>query len=306
MKKLLFLTCTLGIFGNSIAMDSYRQQALNALEGNLQNSDWGAIIREVALGNLSSGDICKYETSEIRERLRTGKETVPIRKNQTFFQSLLLEIANYHYTDRAFDSAERVRAFLEGLIIRGYVDPNPELLNDQNPDGSKLFGDSSWYGLPTRQDARLEHKNMLKSIEENRARVHGAISGNNMSALADDIIKHNVDEQYLTQLSATQKQELAKHLDEKTKKMRVNERDPRLRLMVDNLIGPEPGEPKPIKTSFALGNGKYFIGVALLAVAGLLAYKYWCTPSQAEDDESETEEDGEHQENNANPENLKA
>jgi hypothetical protein len=298
MKRLLIVFSCIAIFGATRGMDSYRQEALGNLEDNIKNSYWGLIIREVAMGTLTSGDICKYETPEIRANLRTGKETAPIRKNQTLFQSLLLEIANYHFNDGAYDAAARVRAFLEGLIIRGYVDSNPELLNDQNSDGSKLFGDSSWYGLPTRQDARFEHKNILKSIEENKTRVQEAISSNSMSVLAGDIIKHNVDEQYLTQLSATQKQELSKFLDENLRKKGAVEKDSRLRIMIDNLIGQAPGKPSPTKTSFTFGNGKYMMGAALLVVVGLLAYKHY-TSSESEDDEAETEEDIEQQKDTA-------
>jgi len=298
MKKLLVIFSMVAIFGATHAMDPYRQEALSNLGNSINNSAWGFIIERVAIGILFSSDICKYETPEIRENLRTGKEIVKIRRNQTFFQSLLLELANYHYEDRNYPSSVRVRAFLQGLIIRGYIDSNPELLNDTNPDGSTLFGDSTWYGVRTRNNARLEHSKMLESIKENGARVQQAISSNNMSTLADDIITYGVDEQYLTQLSTTQKQELSKFLDEKFKKMSTSERDSRLCIMKDNLIGQTPEKPSLTKTSFTLSNGKFMIGAALLVVAGLLAYKYYSSENEDEDD-TETEEDVEYQKNKA-------
>src|SRR5271155_1052445 len=91
MKKLLLIFSLVGVFGAVKPMNSERQYALSTLENRIEDSDWLTIIADVKRGDLASSDICKYDTAAIREKLRTGKDKSNWFKNQTLFQSLLIE-----------------------------------------------------------------------------------------------------------------------------------------------------------------------------------------------------------------------
>src|SRR5580692_4401752 len=97
LKRLLFIFSLVGVFGAIKPMDPYRKRALDDLESNIKNSSWHSIIERVALDQLFSSDICQYKTSEMGEKLRTGKSTEGILKDQTLFQALLLKIVDYWF-----------------------------------------------------------------------------------------------------------------------------------------------------------------------------------------------------------------
>jgi hypothetical protein len=300
MKKLLFLSCFLGIFSPARAMHP------DVLKNTIKTKEWGFFVDRMVAGSITVHDLSTYTKNELDQLDGEGGTLCEYFAHEAGW---LLKgtpkpekqgdhwVTNYDW--QIPEESKQVWDKLELLVAMDKLTPPNNIAHSLQVNKHRM----------SKERAQM-CQHMCEEIRNKVVGHRHAIDVFAQNYLVDQLIayvlQHKLHPAYFTHLPSDLKKSLNIGLGIELVKLERSDEEKRFITSLQSdlkiLEAPaQPQNPQPKhKTSFILGNGKYMIGVALLAVAGLLAYKYRCTSSQDEDDEAETEEDTEHQTGNIN------